>query len=174
MAIFGCGPIGLGAVASAWQFGPSQVLAVDMMENRLALAEKFGAIPINAGEGDGGRTDSGNDRGAGGGCGGRSHRKPAAFGSVLKSVRRGGAVSIVGLFPTPVEFPIHEMSMYGVRINMGLAGITYGPRLMPLLESGRVSMKELITHTFPLEEAVKAYEVFENSKDQCMKVILEP
>ncbi len=174
VAIFGCGPIGLGAVASAWQFGPSQVLAVDMMENRLALAEKYGAIPINAGEGDAAERIREMTGGQGADVVVEAIGNPAAFGSVLKSVRRGGAVSIVGLFPTPIEFPIHEMSMYGIRLNMGLAGITYGPRLMPLLETGRVSMKELITHTFPLEEAVKAYEVFENSKDQCMKVILEP
>ena len=174
VAVFGCGPIGLGAVASAWQFGPSRVVGVDMMANRLSLAEKFGAIPVDAGEGDPAERIREMTGGQGADVVVEAIGNPDAFPSVLQSVRRGGAVSIVGLFPSPIEFPIHEMSMYGVRLNMGLAGITYSPKLMSLLESGRVSMKELITHTFPLEEAVEAYEIFEKSKDKCMKVILEP
>src|SRR5690606_11863323 len=52
VVIFGCGPIGLGALVSAWQFGPKEIFCVDMLENRLAIAKHYGAEVINAGSGD--------------------------------------------------------------------------------------------------------------------------
>jgi alcohol dehydrogenase len=69
VAIFGCGPIGLSALLGSWQFGPRQVICVDMLHNRLAQAKDYGATVINARDGDVLETDKGGHQGGGGGCG---------------------------------------------------------------------------------------------------------
>jgi len=46
--------------------------------------------------------------------------------------------------------------------------------LMGLVESGRVDLSPLVTHTFDLDRAVEAYDLFENHKDSCLKVLLKP
>jgi len=175
VVIFGCGPIGLGALISAWQFGPSKVYAVDILENRLALAEHSGATIIDAGKGDSARQirDLTGDRGVDSAI--EAIGNPVTFQQALDSVRRGGMVSIVGLFPPiPVEIPLHKLSFYSIRISMGLANVNYMSQLMGLVESGRVDLTPLATHTFALDDAMEAYDLFENHKDKCLKVLLKP
>lgn len=174
VVIFGCGPIGLGALISAWQFGPRQVFAVDLLDNRLDLAKHYGATVIDIRQGDaveqlkemtGGRLADVAIEAIG---------NPVTFGQSLKSVRRGGKVSVIGLFPFQVELPIHELSFYSIKISMGLADVSHVSELMGLIESGRVDLRPLATHEFPLEQAMDAYELFENHKDQCLKVLIKP
>jgi 2-desacetyl-2-hydroxyethyl bacteriochlorophyllide A dehydrogenase len=174
VAVFGCGPIGLAAIISALRMGPSEVYAVDMFDNRLSLAEKFGAEVVDARKEDAVAAVRDRTGGAGADVVIEAIGNPVTFGQALKSVRRGGNVSIVGLFPTPVEFPLDEMAYYGVRLNMGLASLAHMDELMSLLEKARVDLSPLATHTFPMGDAPKAYELFENQKDQCIKVLLKP
>jgi len=174
VVVFGCGPIGLGALVSAWQFGPKQVLAVDMLENRLALADQYGAKILDARQGnvvDQIREITG---GLGADVAIEAIGNPVTFEQAVRSVRRGGTVSVVGLFPVPVEFPIHELGFYSIKISMGLASVAHMNRLMGLVESGRVDLGPFTTHAFPLEDAMEAYNLFENYKDQCLKVLLKP
>lgn len=174
VVIFGCGPIGLGALVAAWQFGPKRILAVDMMDNRLSLARHFGAAALHAGR------DNVLDqiREATNGDGAdvviEAAGNPASFAQALKAVRRGGRVSVVGLFPNPVQLPIQELVYYGVQISMGLGNVSRMDRLMGLLQTGRVDLTPLATHRFALEDALQAYDLFENHKDQCIKVLLTP
>lgn len=173
VVIFGCGPIGLGALVSAWQFGPKEIFCVDMLENRLAIAKHYGAEVINAGSGD----VVAQIRQATGGEGAdvviEAIGFPGTFEQSVRSVRRGGTVSVVGLFPTPVEFPLNEMSFYGVQIKMGLGNLTRMSKLMGLVEKGRVDLKPLATHSFSLDDALEAYDLFENHKEKCLKVLLK-
>jgi 2-desacetyl-2-hydroxyethyl bacteriochlorophyllide A dehydrogenase len=174
VAVFGCGPIGLAAIISAMQMGPSEIYAVDIFGNRLGLAEKYGAQVIDAGKENAIEAIRGRTDGAGADVVIEAIGSPETFGQALKSVRRGGMVSVVGLFPTPVEFPLNEMAYYGVRLGMGLASLAHMDQLMGLLEKGRVDLSPLVTHVFPLKEAPEAYEVFEHQKDKCIKVLLTP
>lgn len=174
VVIFGCGPIGLGALASAWQFGPKQVICIDMLENRMALARSYGAKVIDA------RGDNVVEQiwkttnGEGADVAIEAIGSSQAILQAVKSVRRGGTVSVVGLFPAPMEIPINEMSFYGVKMNMGLGNLTRMTKLMGLLETGKVDLKPLATHQFSLNEAMDAYDLFENEKDKCLKVLLKP
>lgn len=174
VVIFGCGPIGLGALVSAWQFGPRQVLTVDMLDNRLALAKHYGATIIDGREGNVVERIREATDGGGADVAIEAIGNTDTFQQALKSVRRGGMVSVVGLFPAPVEFPLQELAFYGIRLSMGLASLSRMSRLMGLLESGRVDLTPLVTHTFALDNALDAYDLFENRKDQCLKVLLEP
>lgn len=174
VVIFGCGPIALGALISAWQFGPRQVLCVDMLDNRLALAEQYGAIPIDARQGDTVEQIREATGGEGADVAIEAIGNPDTFQQALKSIRRGGMVSVVGLFPAPVEFPLNDLAYYGVRLSMGLGNLSKMDQLMGLLESEKVDLSPLVSHTFPLDEAIDAYELFETRKDQCIKVLLDP
>ncbi|VBB43098.1 conserved hypothetical protein [uncultured Desulfatiglans sp.] len=174
VAIFGCGPIGLAALVSAWQMGPREVFAVDMFDNRLEIARHYGATVVDAREENAVERLREATGGEGVDAVIEAIGNPATFQQALRSVRRGGTVSVVGLFPAPVEFPLNELAYYGVRINMGLGSLAHMPQLMGLLEAGRVDLTPLATHSFALEDAVEAYDLFENHKDACIKVILKP
>jgi threonine dehydrogenase-like Zn-dependent dehydrogenase len=174
VAVYGCGPIGLGAIAAGRQFGPSRILAVDLLSNRLDIAEKFGATIVRPAKGDASEEIMNMTEGRGVDVAIEAIGSPVTFEQALHSVRRGGSLSIVGLYAAPVEFPAQELSMHGIRLSMGLGDLTYGERLMSLVASGRVSLKEMATRTFPISEARAAYDLFENHKDECIKVLIEP
>ncbi len=174
VAIFGCGPIGLAAVASAGLFGASRVFALDMLPNRLALAQELGAEPLDAGDGEAVTRILAATGMNGVDVAVEAVGQPASFSQALGTLRRGGALSVVGLFAQPVELPLPMLGLYGVRISMGLADLTNMRQLMSLLAKGRVDLSALTTHTFPLSQAMEAYDLFENHKDQCIKVMLKP
>jgi alcohol dehydrogenase len=83
-------------------------------------------------------------------------------------------VSVVGIFPAPVEIPLHELCLYGVKISMGLGSPSANDKIMGLVEGGRIQPGPLATHVFPLDSAIEAYELFEYHKEDCVKVLLEP
>ena len=147
VAIFGCGPIGLGALVSAWQFGPKQVICVDTLENRLSLAEHYGATAIHGGQGGVVERIREATQGEGVDVAIEAIGNPETFLQAIRAVRRGGAVSVVGLFSTPVEFPLHELAYYGIRLSMGLGNFSRMSRLMALLESRRVDLSPLLPPT---------------------------
>jgi threonine dehydrogenase-like Zn-dependent dehydrogenase len=81
---------------------------------------------------------------------------------------------VVGLFSQPVELPLQELVYHGIHLSMGLSSLARMNVLMSLLETGRIDLAPLATHIFPLDKAIKAYDLFENHKDQCLKVLLKP
>jgi len=174
VAVFGCGPIGLGALISAWQFGPKEVFAVDMLDNRLAVAKEYGATALDGRDTDVVERIREATHGEGVDVAIEAIGNPHAFEQALKSVRRGGTVSVVGLFPAPVEFPIHQLSFYGVKVSMGLGNLCHMNQLMGLLECGRVNLSRLATHVFSLDKAIEAYDLFEFHREKCIKVLLKP
>jgi alcohol dehydrogenase len=73
-----------------------------------------------------------------------------------------------------VPLPIQALVYYGIQISMGLGNLSRMDKLMGLIETGRVDLRPLATHRFALEDALEAYDLFENHKDQCIKVLLTP
>jgi threonine dehydrogenase-like Zn-dependent dehydrogenase len=174
VVVYGCGPVGMGAVISALQFGPKKVYAVELLDNRLAIAEGYGAETINGNDTDVVEKVRAITGGEGLDVAIEAVGELVTFTNALRSVRNDGMVSVVGLFPGPVEFPLHEMGFYGVRLVMGLGAPSYMSQLMALVESGRVDLKGLVTQVFPLDKAVEAFDLVEFHKDQCLKVLLKP
>jgi threonine dehydrogenase-like Zn-dependent dehydrogenase len=175
VVIFGCGPVGLGALVSARLFEPRQVVSVDILANRLSMAKHYGATVIDGSqdeeldclvkEATSGRGVDvvieaiGNNR---------------SFLRSLELIRRGGTVSVVGIFPGPAEIPLGTLCHYGLRVSMGLGNLSRVGYLMSLVESGRVDLTRMITHRFDLSRALEAYDLFENHRDKCLKVLLKP
>lgn len=174
VVVYGCGPIGLCAVVSAQLFGPKQVFAVDSLENRLAVAAQFGATTIHAGHEDPVNRILEITDMQGADVAIEAVGRTESFNQALGSVRRGGMVSVVGLFPESVELQLPILGLYGVRISMGLANPSPMAQLMSLLSAGRVDLSPLCTHTYALADALEAYDLCENHKDQCIKVMLKP
>jgi len=174
VAVFGCGPIGLAALVAAWQFGPRRVFGIDVLDNRLALAEHYGATAIDARETNVVERLRSMTAGDGVDVAVEAAGTQDTMMAALRSVRRGGAVSVVGIFPQPMTVPLNELVPYGLRISMGLGNLGRMRELMGLIEEKRVDLAPFVTHTFALDEAQAAYELFEHRKDACVKVLLKP
>ena len=94
----------------------------------------------------------------------------------FSSVRRGGSVSILGLYGMPYDnFPIGQIFDKGLTIHSGQALVhRYIDELISWLEEDRIRLDDIITHRLPLAEAAHGYEVFNEKKEECVKVVLKP
>jgi S-(hydroxymethyl)glutathione dehydrogenase / alcohol dehydrogenase len=94
----------------------------------------------------------------------------------FSSARRGGSVSILGVYAMPYDnFPIGQIFDKGLTIHSGQALVQrYIDELISWLEKDRIRLGDIITHRLPLSEAPHGYEVFNDKKEDCVKVILKP
>jgi S-(hydroxymethyl)glutathione dehydrogenase / alcohol dehydrogenase len=94
----------------------------------------------------------------------------------FSAVRRGGAVSILGVYGMPYDnFPIGQIFEKGLRIFSGQALVhRYIDELISWLEGDRIRLDDIITHRLPLSEAPQGYEIFNEKKEDCVKVVLSP
>jgi len=95
----------------------------------------------------------------------------------IELVRRGGTISIVGVYGGMVD-PLPLMTMFDkqVQIRMGQANVLrWVPEIMPLLLDGDpLGTESFATHHLPLDEAPSAYDLFQKKEDGCFKVVLQP
>jgi threonine dehydrogenase-like Zn-dependent dehydrogenase len=101
-----------------------------------------------------------------------------ALYTALKSVRRGGTVSLSGVYGGEIDpMPMMEMFDRGIQLRMGQAHVKrWVDDILPLLsdDSDPLGVLDLTTHRVPLEEAPQMYEVFQKKRDDCIKVVLAP
>ncbi|HSK25943.1 MAG TPA: zinc-dependent alcohol dehydrogenase [Jiangellales bacterium] len=101
-----------------------------------------------------------------------------ALHTAMKGVRRGGTVSVVGVYGGEVDpMPLMEMFDRGVTIRMGQAHVRrWVDDLLPLVldDSDPLGTESLATHLRPLEDAPAAYRMFQDKADDCVKVVLQP
>jgi threonine dehydrogenase-like Zn-dependent dehydrogenase len=199
VVVFGCGPVGLFALKSAWLMGAGRVIAVDNLEYRLDMARRFaGAETVNFDEVDDIVTHLIRDTDGRGadvcidavGCeaSGSLFQKitgpllklqsgaATAIGWAIQSVRKAGHVSIVGVYGPPWNLiPIGTAMNKGLTLRMNQCNVKrYMPRLLEHVREGRVDPKAIITHRLPLEEVAEGYDLFARRKDGCIKTVLVP
>ncbi len=176
VVVFGCGPIGLAALISAQLFGPKEVICVDMKDKRLSVAKDYGATPMDAREGNVLERIKEITNGEGADVAIEAVGIPDVFLQALGCVRRFGSVSVVGVFAQGAQFPLQDYCAKGngVRLSIGLGYVGRTQKLLGLVEKGRINLKPLVTRTFPLSDALDAYELFERHQDECIKVLLKP
>ncbi|MEU2310798.1 glutathione-independent formaldehyde dehydrogenase [Streptomyces albidoflavus] len=198
VVVYGAGPVGLMAAYSAALRGASQVLVVDHHPDRLALAEKAGAIPVDDTEGDHveqilERTGGGADKGCE--CVGyQAHdadgnEKPeATMNDLVASVRATGAIGVVGVFlpqddgaPTELTregklpFDFGDFWFKGQRIGTGQANVkAYNRQLRDLIHHDKAKPSFIVSHELPLDDAPEAYRNFDDRLSGWTKVILKP
>ena len=196
VAVFGCGPVGLMAQKVARLRGAKRVIGVDIQEYRLAAArETAKSETINAQDDDPIKAirEVTDGRGADvcvDAVGMEADRNiadklgniwRAEIGSIkvledcISAVRRGGFVSVVGVYGIPYKFPLGQVFDKGIKLAFGQAPVQkYIDELINLLAQRKIKLDDIITHRLPLEKAPHAYEIFSEKKDGCVKVVLKP
>jgi len=94
----------------------------------------------------------------------------------LSAVRRGGVVSVVGVYGMPYDkFPLGQIFDKGISLRFGQAPVQkYIDELLDWVAGRKIKLNDIITHRLPIEEAPHAYDIFKNKKDDCVKVVLKP
>jgi threonine dehydrogenase-like Zn-dependent dehydrogenase len=200
IAVWGCGPVGLFAIRSAFLLGAERVVAIDRFGYRLDMARQWGAETIDYEEADvlealkemtGGRgpdacIDAVGMEAHGLGLAGAYDRakqammletdRPAALREAIMACRNGGTVSVVGVYGGLVDkFPFGSVMNRSLTIRAGQTHVQHYMR--PLLErirKGEIDPGFVITHKMNLGDAPAAYDIFLNKRDDCMKVVLYP
>ena len=201
IAVWGCGPVGQMAIKSAFLLGAERVIAVDTVPERLALAEKSGAITLNFMDEDIYERiqDLTNGRGADASIdavGSEAHGT-ASFDSLIDRVKQAtfmgtdrphvlrqaihctrnfGTVSIVGVYGGFVDkIPMGSAINRGLTFRMAQTPVQrYLPLLMERILKGEIDPSFVITHTGTLEDGPDLYKTFRDKQDSCIKVVLKP
>jgi threonine dehydrogenase-like Zn-dependent dehydrogenase len=202
VAVWGAGPVGQFAVASAYLLGAERVIAIDRFEYRLAMArDKAGAETINYEDTDVNATLKELTGGRGpdaciDAVGMEAHHgtellhaydrvkqalrleteRPHALRQAITSCRNGGIVSVIGVYGGFMDkFPIGSVMNRSLTIRSGQCHVQrYMRPLLEHIEAGRLDPTFIITHRLGLHEAPTGYDVFKEKEDECVKVVLKP
>jgi threonine dehydrogenase-like Zn-dependent dehydrogenase len=202
IAVWGAGPVGQFAIASAYLMGADKVIAIDRYEYRLRMArEKAGAETINyeqtsvvetlkemtAGRGPDACIDAVGME--------AKHRikplnaydrvkqalrletdRPHALREAVMACRSGGIVSVIGVYGGFVDkFPAGSWMNRSITMKTGQCHVQrYMKPLLNRVEQGSIDPSFVVTHRLRLEDTPQGYETFKNKRDDCVKVVLKP
>jgi len=202
VAVWGAGPVGQFAIASARMLGAERVIAIDRWDYRLAMArERAGADTIDYEQTDvvealkeltGGRgPDACIDA-----VGMEAHHpiplvhasdrvkqaakiesdRPHALREAIMACRNGGIVSVIGVYGGFVDkFPMGAVMNKGLTIRSGQAHVQrYMRPLLERIQQGEIDPTFVVTHELPLDRAPEGYRMFRDKQDDCVKVVLKP
>jgi threonine dehydrogenase-like Zn-dependent dehydrogenase len=99
-----------------------------------------------------------------------------ALRQIIHAVRKGGTVSIIGVYGGVADkYPTGIMMNKGLTLKMGQTPVQkYMQPLFERIQNGEIDPSFVITHILPLEEAPRGYDIFQEKKEQCIKVVLKP
>ena len=201
VAIWGCGPVGLFTMKSAWMMGAGRVIAIDQVPERLQMAREHCNVETidfskenvleRLKEMTNGR---GPDR-----CidavGAESHAAnmvsvaadklkqtahlqsdhPYVLQQAIMSCRKGGTLSIPGVYGSAATIPMGAAMNKGLTFKMGQTHVQrYLQPLLDKIQTNEIDPSFLITHVEPLENAPAMYQKFRDKEDGCIKVVLKP
>jgi alcohol dehydrogenase len=174
MAIVGAGPVGLAALLTAQFYTPAEIIMIDVDDNRLAVAKKFGASrTINSATGnaiDQVKTLTDNK---GVDCAIEAVGIPATFELCEAIVAPGGHIANIGVHGKAVTLHLETLWSQNITITTRLVDTVTTPMLLKTVISKKLDPLKLITHRFKLSEIIQAYDVFSNAaKEKALKVIM--
>lgn len=175
-AVIGCGPVGLMAVVALGELGAGRILALDTVPERLALARRFGAEPVDASETDALAHVRRESDGRGADAVLEAVGSASAARLAFDLVRPGGTISAVGV-PTDARFAFSPIEAYdrNVTFRIGRCPARYlMDRLLPFVLATRHELASVFSHRLPLEEGPRGFEIFARKLDACTKVALVP
>ena len=175
VAIVGSGPIGLAALLTAQLYSPAQIIMVDVDDNRLAVAKRFGAIAtVNSKGGDAAQQVMALTGGRGVDTAIEAVGIPATFTLCEDVVAAGGTIANVGVHGSKVDLHLERLWSHNVTITTRLVDTVSIPLLLQTVQSKRIDATQLITHRFKLAEILQAYDTFAKAAEtQALKVIIE-
>jgi threonine dehydrogenase-like Zn-dependent dehydrogenase len=175
-AVIGCGPVGLMAVVAAKHLGAENLYAVDTLPERLNQAQSFGALPLNANAINVKEYIFNITRGRGADAVLEAVGSPGSLRLAIELVRPGGIISSVGVH-TSNQFAFSPIEAYDKNLTY-LSGRCparyYAEKLIREEVAQRYDITSIITHRFALQDGSRAYRVFDQKEDHCIKVVLLP
>lgn len=201
VAVWGCGPVGLFAIKSAFMFGAEQVIAIDRVPERLEMVKENSPAEVLNFEGvdvvevlkdmTGGRGPDVCVEAVGmeahvAGIEGLIDRakqavkvetgRPIALREAIQACRKGGVVSIAGVFGGFLDtIPFGAAFNKGLTFKMGQTHVhKYLRPLLQRIERGEIDPSFVVSHKMRLEDAPYAYQIFQQKQDECVKIVLKP
>ncbi|MFI7575821.1 zinc-dependent alcohol dehydrogenase family protein [Micromonospora sp. NPDC049497] len=173
VVIVGAGPIGLAAILTARLFSPAHIVVVDKAQSRLEAAKQFGADVTVSADDDPRAVVRELTGGLGADVAIEAVGVPATFELCAALVRPGGRVANVGVHGRPATLHLEDLWIRNVTITTGLVDTRTTPRLLDMLVAGQFDTGQMVTHRFPLEEIMRAYDVFASPAETgALKVVL--
>lgn len=176
VAVLGAGPTGLCAMMCARLYRPAQIVAVDPIPQRLALAkaEGWADVTVDPGREDAEAAVRGLTQGRGADVVLECAGGEGTFQTAWRIARPNAVAVVVALYEEPQVLPLPDM--YGKNLTFKTGGVDANAcgAILRHIEAGELDSTKLITHTYPLDRALEAYELFENRLDGVIKVALEP
>lgn len=175
VAIVGSGPIGLAALLTAQFYAPARIIMIDLDDKRLNVAERFGATSaINSSDGKAAEAVMAMTGGRGVDTAIEAVGIPATFELCQRIIAPGGTIANIGVHGTKVDLHMESLWDRNITITTRLVDTASTPMILNLLKYDKIDAKRLITHRFPLDHMLDAYETFGNAaKTQALKVIIE-
>jgi threonine dehydrogenase-like Zn-dependent dehydrogenase len=201
VAVWGCGPVGQMAIASALMLGAESVVAIDCVPARLRMAARLGRVEtidfeaedvfdrlkqLTAGRGPdscieavgleahGSTLDAYYDRAKTAAF--LATDRPTALRQAIHACRKGGTVSIPGVYGGFLDkMPFGAAFGKGLTFKMGQTHVMkYLRPLLDRIDRGEIDPSFVVTHRLPIDQAAEAYRTFRDNKDECIKVVLKP
>jgi len=174
IAIVGAGPVGLAVLLTAQFYSPAVIYVIDLDDNRLAIAKKFGATTlINSLDGKAAETIMKLTGGEGVDVAIEAVGTPTTFDICQAIVGAGGRLANVGVHGKPVSLHLEKLWDRNIALTTRLVDTVTLPMLLKVVLSGKVEPAKLITHRFELKDILKAYDTFGNAaKEHALKVVL--
>ncbi|MFL5461662.1 MAG: zinc-dependent alcohol dehydrogenase [Gemmatimonadales bacterium] len=200
VAVWGAGPVGQFAIASAYLLGAERVIAIDRFKYRLDMAkERAGAsdtinyeqlnvqdalLELTGGRGPDKCIDAVGMEAHGHGITYAYDRmkqatmmetdRPIALREAILACRNGGVVSVIGVYGGFIDkFPMGAVMNRSLTIRSGQCHVhRYLRPLLDRIQNGEIDPSFVITHRLPLDQAAKGYDMFLNKEDNCEKVVL--
>jgi alcohol dehydrogenase len=175
VAIVGSGPIGLAALLTAQFYSPAEIIMIDLDDNRLEMAKRFGATAgINSADGKAVETIMKMTGKRGVDTAIEAVGIPATFELCEKIIAPGGTIANIGVHGTKVALHLERLWDCNVTITTRLVDTVSTPMLLDILQSHKIDPKLLITHHFKLDRILDAYETFGHAaKTKALKVIID-
>jgi alcohol dehydrogenase len=174
VAIVGSGPIGLAVLLTAQFYSPSQLIMVDLDDNRLEVARRLGATSvINGDDGKAAARVMALTEGRGVDCAIEAVGVPASFLVCEDIVAPGGTIANIGVHGVKVDLHLERLWSQNISITTRLVDTATMPMLLKTVSSGKLEPKKLITHHFKLDEIIDAYDTFARAAEtRALKVII--
>jgi alcohol dehydrogenase len=176
VVIVGAGPIGLAALLTAQFYSPTQIVMIDRDENRLAVAQRFGATHcVNISTSNAVEAVMNWTGGAGADCVIEAVGVPESFEMCEALVAAGGTIANVGVHGVKVDLHLETLWDRNISITTRLVDTVSTPMLLKTVRAGTLDPKPLITHHFRLDTILDAYDTFGRAaQTHALKVIIAP
>jgi alcohol dehydrogenase len=174
VAIVGAGPVGLAALLTAQFFSPGQLIVIDKDDNRLSVAKEFGATEtINNSTTDAVARVKALTSGVGVDAAIEAVGTPATFELCQELIAPGGTIANVGVHGEKVDLHLEKLWSQNISITTRLVDTVTTRMLLRAVETKKIDPTRLITHRFPLDRILDAYDTFSHASDtRALKVII--